>query len=104
MSVRPQRRFSIARFIAPLAIVTIMGYFAFHALNGQYGIRAHISMKAQIAYLEALLAQNIETSRILEAQVGLLRPGTLERDMVDEQVRFHLNAGRADEVIFRLNP
>ena len=103
MAVRPKKRFTASRFIAPLATLMIMGYFAFHALNGQYGLRAHASMKVKIAELEQLKLDKQSELDLLEARVKLLREGTMERDMVDEQVRRQLNMLRDDEVMILLD-
>ena len=102
MSVIPRNRLSISRFIAPLATLMILGYFGFHAFNGQYGIRAHVAMEKNIVDLRATLAQRTLRRQKLESRVALLREGTVERDMVDEQVRRQLNMVRTDEIVILL--
>jgi len=102
MSVRSRRRLSPSRFIAPVATLLIMGYFAFHALNGQYGTRAHIVMKLKIEELEAQYDQRKKVRVRLEERVALLAEGTMERDMVDEKIRRQLNMASKDEVVILL--
>jgi len=103
MAARPTKRISFSRFIAPVAMLTIMGYFAFHALNGQYGTRAHLAMKVKIAELEASFDERKAVRDMLESRVSLLREGGMEHDMVDEQVRRQLNMVHQDEVVILLD-
>ncbi len=103
MAVRSRKRLPLTRFIAPLATLMILGYFGFHALNGQYGIRANLAMKAQMVKLEDRLAERTAVRRKLEARVALLRQGTMEKDMVDQYVRSQLNMARDDEVVLMLD-
>lgn len=98
MPVRPRRRKPITRFIAPLATLMILGYFGYHAFNGHYGIRAHLALQKKLAKLEIELDERTQLRNRLEARVRLLRDGTMERDMVDEQVRRQLNMLREDEI------
>jgi len=99
MAVRSRKRKSMTRFIAPLATLVVLGYFGFHAFNGQYGIRANIVMQKQMAELEDKLADRSRVRNALERKVALLREGTMEKDMVDEHVRAQLNMVREDEIV-----
>lgn len=99
MAIRSRKRTSVARFIAPLATLVILGYFGFHAFNGQYGIRANLVMEKRIVELETKLATRTARREKLESRVALLREGSMERDMVDEYVRGQLNMVRKDELV-----
>jgi len=80
-------------------VLMILGYFGFHSLNGQYGIRAHLVMQARIVKLEANLIERTKIREKLEDRVALLREGTMEKDMVDQYVRAQLNMLREDEIV-----
>jgi len=99
MAIRSRRRRSLSRFIAPLMVLMILGYFGFHSLNGQYGIRAHLAMQTRIVKLEANLIERTKVREKLEDRVALLREGTMEKDMVDQYVRAQLNMLREDEIV-----
>ena len=99
MSVRPRRRFPISRFIAPVASLMILGYFGFHAFNGDYGIRAHLAITKRIEVLETQLKARTAIRERLEKRVAMLREGGMERDIVDEYARRQLNLVREDEVV-----
>lgn len=99
MAIRSRKRNSLTRFIAPVMTLVILGYFGFHAFNGQYGIRANIAMHKRIDKLEIQLAERSAEREKLEKRVALLRDGSLEKDMVDEYVRGQLNMVREDEIV-----
>lgn len=93
-----RKRKSLARFIAPVMTLVILGYFGYHAMNGHYGIRAQVVMQKRLADLEQELAARTAIREKLEARVALVRDGTMEKDMVDEQIRRQLNMLREDEI------
>jgi len=99
MAIRSRKRRSLTRFIAPLATMMILGYFGFHAVNGQYGMRAHLAMQLQEKQLQQKLAKRTAVREELENRVKLLRVGSMEKDMVDQYVRAQLNMTREDEIV-----
>ena len=77
----------------------ILGYFGFHAFNGDYGIRAHLAITKRIEVLETQLKARTAIRERLEKRVAMLREGGMERDIVDEYARRQLNLVREDEVV-----
>ena len=99
MAVIAKKRLRLSRFVAPVATIMILGYFGFHAFDGQYGIRAHIVMKSKIDIQQVQLADLVKRRELLEHRVSLLQRGSMERDMIDEHVRRQLNMIREDEIV-----
>ena len=99
MPTRPRPRRSLTRFIAPCATVLICSYFAFHATHGQYGTRAHLVMKSRIEKMEGRLERARQRRDHLEDRLALLQDGTVEKDMLDEQIRRNLPRARADDIV-----
>ena len=102
MVLRIRKKRSLSRFIAPVATLVILGYFGFHAFNGQYGIRANLAMQKRMVELQVELDGLSKRRETLEARVALLRDGSMEKDMVDQHVRSQLNMLREDEVVMFL--
>ena len=96
---RPGQRSAWARWFTPLGTIAVLGYFGFHAFNGQYGVRAHIAFAAKEAQLVNELTVLQEQRERLEARVLLLRDGSMEADMVADRARRTLNLAREDEVL-----
>ena len=88
--------------MTPLLTLLVLFYFGFHALSGQYGLRAHYAFAARETELAERMAQLSAVRAELEARVLLLRDGTIERDMLDERARRTLNLAHKDEIVIDL--
>ncbi len=99
MATRHRKRTNRARLILPAITVAVLGYFGFHALNGQHGIRSHLRMQGEIVKLERRLARLEFNRSVLQARVDLLKEGNIEEDMLDERARYSLDLVRPDEVV-----
>ena len=79
-------------------------YFGYHAIQGENGILAVMSLEQRIEQAEADLAKVIAEEQRLQNHVMLLNPPSIDRDMLDEQARRMLNLAHPDElVIMRSN-
>jgi len=67
-------------------------------MTGRFGMEALAKLDQETQRLEFELAGAVAQRQALEAKVLLLHDGTMERDMLDEQARYHLNMLRSDEV------
>jgi len=76
-----------------------LGYFGFHAIHGSYGILARADFEAEAERLAMELAELEAERAALDARAGLLRPGGIDPDMVDELARRDLNVIGPNEVV-----
>ena len=74
-------------------------YFGYHLLLGERGLAAWLRKADQLAEAQAELAQAQGAERELAHLVDLMRPESLDPDMLDEQVRINLGYVRPDEVV-----
>ena len=83
-----------------ILILFMLIYFVFHSIYGSRGIIAYFKLQAELENahlkLESLRSERLE----IENRAKLLRPGSLDKDMLDEKARNVL--GAASEVYFRL--
>ena len=101
MSTRQRKQSKIKPLLLPAACLLILGYFAYHAVEGDYGLFALDKLKDRVASLEAELASVRAERERMEQHVALMRPESLDRDMIDERARQALNlANGKDLVIF----
>jgi cell division protein FtsB len=87
------------QIVLPVLGVCVLGYFAYHFLNGDRGLFAWIAISNQIEEAEALAAKTTAERLELERRVSLLSPRSLDLDMLDERVRVMLNDGHPDELV-----
>ena len=76
--------------IVSFASLALLAYFAWHANRGPRGFAYHDRLVAQVAQLEERY-QKIDTARgKLEHRVSLMRPDSIDPDMLDELARAKL--------------
>ncbi|MBL8671454.1 MAG: septum formation initiator family protein [Alphaproteobacteria bacterium] len=89
-----------ARYLVqPLLALGLFSYFVYHALEGDRGALALMRLKAEIAEAESRRATVAAERKLWESRVSLLRPESLDRDMLDERARMLLNVGRRNDVV-----
>jgi cell division protein FtsB len=74
-------------------------YFGYHAIQGDRGLLTMIKLENRIAAVKAELATTKAQEDALERRVSLMRPASLDRDMLEEQVRLVLNYTHPDDVV-----
>jgi cell division protein FtsB len=97
-AVREIRRHSLAA-IVPVICFAAIGYFVYHALEGEHGINAYTRLTLQIRDTNTALAEVTTDRRTLERRVDLLRADRLDADMLDEQGKRVLGLLRPRELV-----
>lgn len=88
------------RLVLPaVAGLLSLGYFAYHAVNGERGLLAYWRLQETIGSAEVERAAANHERRTLEHQVSLLRARNLSLDMLEERARVLLNHVHDGEVI-----
>ena len=85
--------------IGPMIGLGLAAYFGHHAVYGGRGLVAVAELDERI--LAARMDLQVETERrtALERRVSLLRPTSIDPDLLEERARLLLNVGRAQDVI-----
>lgn len=103
MWTRHHKRRNTGRIIIPVITGLFLAYFGFHAYHGEYGIYSSYQLDARIAEAQSRLDALVAARSKLEGRIALLRDGSLEKDMLDEQARRALNVARENEVVIFLD-
>jgi cell division protein FtsB len=98
MWTRQHKKRNSGKLIVPALAALFLSYFGYHAFNGEFGIYAKYRLEERTLEVQKTLAETTARRLALEERVALMRDGTLERDMLDEQARRALNMSAADEV------
>ena len=94
-----------ARQIAPQVLFAcIAGYFAYHAVQGERGLLAYVHLQQQLEQAQAVDRELDAQRAEMERKVQLLRPDSLDPDMLEERARAVLNYTREDEVVVMTGP
>jgi cell division protein FtsB len=103
MATRQRKQSKIRPLLLPFFCLLIMGYFAYHAVEGDYGLFALGKLKEREALLEAELVKARGEREQMERHVRLMRPESLDRDMLDERAREALNMADAKDLVILLD-
>lgn len=85
--------------IAPFLTLAVVGYFIYHSTQGERGILAWIHLQDRLQQVQHQLDETIHYRQALEEKVKGLRPESLNRDLLDQQVRLLLGYTHPDEVV-----
>src|SRR6185369_3572154 len=91
MSTRQRKQSKTRPLLLPFCCLLIMGYFAYHAVEGDYGLFALGKLQNRVASLDTELAAARAERERMEQRVALMRPESLDKDMIDERARQALN-------------
>jgi cell division protein FtsB len=104
MSTRQRKQSKLKPLLLPVCCLFILGYFAYHAVEGDYGLFALGKLRERVASLET----ELETARAarlqMERHVALVRPESLDKDLIDERARQALNMADAKDIVIFLDP
>jgi cell division protein FtsB len=99
MTTRQRKNSKLRRFLLPLGSIAVLAYFGYHSFNGDYGIWSRDRMQREAIGLEAELASLKVQHSELAQKAKLLRPESLDPDMIDERARRNLNVLHPDEIV-----
>ncbi|EKV28377.1 Cell division protein DivIC (FtsB), stabilizes FtsL against RasP cleavage [Caenispirillum salinarum AK4] len=97
--IRRRLRYAVAPLVGMGAVV----YFSYHIVQGDRGLIAWVHLKNEIVKAEDTLSEIRARKERLESRVSLLRPDSMDPDMLEERARIMLNMGRPDERIIPLD-
>jgi cell division protein FtsB len=90
--------------LPPLCFAALCGYFAWHAMHGDFGLEARERRLAEIAQAQQILARVTAEREALQRRVDGLRGEELDRDQLDERARQLLNMVGRDELVVPYEP
>lgn len=85
--------------ITPFLALSMIGYFIYHSIQGDRGILAWVQLQERLVSALYQLNDTIEERKALEEIVQDLRPESINRDLLDQQVRLQLGYAHPDEVM-----
>ena len=89
----------VRRFARPIALVCAVFYLGYHTFHGERGLYALVREQQELRTLKKELAETTAKREHLEARVTRLRDGSIDLDLLDEQMRRMLGVSRPGEVM-----
>jgi cell division protein FtsB len=86
-------------FLITLACLGAYAFFGWHAKYGARSFSYQASVREKLALVKLEHDQIVARRKALEAHVRLLRPESLDADMLDEKAREMLGYARDGEIV-----
>lgn len=99
MWTRQHKKSKLRFAVLPLVGMALLAYFSFHSINGSLGLNSSELYQTQIDELKLELASLEQVRQDYDKRTNLLRDGSLERDLIDEQARMTLGLIRSNEIV-----
>lgn len=99
MTGHRNKRWRLRRATIPALCLAAIAYFGYHAIYGSYGLLAYGEAKERGARLQDRLDRLVAQRVQLDAKVALMRPDSLDPDMLEEQARKALGYAHPDDLI-----
>ncbi len=101
MVVRTRLRAILFPLVLYLVSGGIGGYFVWHAINGDRGLKVSGEYEKSIAMLKTELETTRADSAKWQHRIDLMRGATIDRDLLEEEARATLDrVGKDDLVVF----
>lgn len=91
--------FTPTRMMRPLLWMLVAFYMGYHAFHGERGLYALMRDRHELAQLQAELAETKTEHEKMERRVSHLRSSSLDRDLLDEQMRRMMGVMKKGEVV-----
>ena len=99
LKASPLASLKASQIFVPLMGAAMLVYFGYHAVQGDRGLIAWWSLRYEIDKADAQLTLVTAEKQALERRVALLRPQSLDTDMLAERAHLMLGAVQGDDLI-----
>lgn len=96
-------RYVARRQLVPVLALCLVAYFGYHLVAGERSYLRLVSLNYQIAKTEKELQVETGNRVRLEERVAMMRPGSVDRDLLEEQARKILGLRYKDEKVLIKN-
>jgi cell division protein FtsB len=86
-----------------IGCIALLGFFAWHGFQGPRSYHYLAVQQEKLLKLDAELASESAKKQGLEAKVALMRPESVDPDMLEELARSQLEMSRRNELIVLTN-
>jgi cell division protein FtsB len=86
-------------YVVSMACLALLGYFAWHAVYGARSYSYRDVLQVHLSFLEKQKEVIIAQRKAIEDRVVLVRPESVDPDLLDELVRRNLNLVKSTDLV-----
>ena len=94
------KKISKKTFLTILVLIFITSYLLYQLFSGNRGILTLFKLSEKSDILKSEISKLENQKNTLEKKVKMLKPESLNLDLLDEQVRRKLNYGKEGETVY----
>ena len=94
-----EKRYILRKNLMAVIGICLSFYFCYHLVAGQRGYFRLMSLERQIVEVTAQHDTVKAEREAVEKKVVMMRPGSIDRDLLEERIRYVLGYRYADEFI-----
>jgi cell division protein FtsB len=92
-------QFKRFEYLVSFGCLALLGYFAWHAAYGTRSYKYRDVLQVNVSFLERQLENVSNQRKTIEAQVTLLRPESIDPDLLDELARRDLDLAKPTDLV-----
>lgn len=104
MGIVRELKVRASQIAGPVIGMTVVVYFAYHAVQGDRGLLALGKLRGEVNTLQARVLDVRDERFQLQGKVQMLRPGSIDPDLLEERARVLLGYGKAEELVVIIHP
>ncbi len=104
MGIVHELKVRAGQIAGPVIGMTVVAYFAYHAVQGDRGLIALGKLRQDVDLLQAQVLDARAERMDMERRVYALRSDNLDPDLLEERARHLLGYGFADEMVVVTQP
>jgi len=93
-----EHRYLVRKNIVTLVGIGLFVYFSYHLMQGERSLMRYLALQKSVSNLELKSFELSHEQEQLEKKVSMMRPGSINKDMLEERARIVLGFRRAGEV------
>ncbi len=93
-----EQRYLVRKNLVTLIGIGLFVYFSYHLIQGERSLLRYLTLEKSIASLEDKSEKLAKEHESLETKVAMLRPGSINKDLLEERARIVLGFRRPGEV------
>ncbi len=94
------KSFRFRKYIMIVLLLLLLFYFAYQMMNGERGILALFDLTKKHRVLDQDIKKLENQKMLLEKNIYMLKPESLNLDLLDEQARRSLGYGKEGETVY----